>query len=94
MAAVSAKRSITHLFLPHSTYFICSAVPPDVALVIAQAASFRVLNSALLKISTSIGMILESITACIKTMQVSTLRMDMKINIQDRKMDQLAQVNK
>ena len=51
----------------HLTHFICSAVPPDVALVMAHAASFLVLNSALLRISTSIGIILLSITACIKS---------------------------
>ena len=43
---------------------ICSGVPPDVALVMAQAASLRVLNSALPKISIRTGKILASITAC------------------------------
>ena len=48
---------------PQTTYLICCAVPPDVALVIAHAASFLVLNSDLLRISTSIGTMLASITA-------------------------------
>ena len=43
-------------------YLICSGVPPDVALVTAHAASFLVLNSALLSISISIGIIFASIT--------------------------------
>ena len=43
-------------------HLICSGVPPDVALVTAQAASFLVLNSALLSISISIGIIFASIT--------------------------------
>jgi len=40
-------------------------LPPDVALVIAQAASFLVLNSALCKMSIRTGKILASITAWI-----------------------------
>lgn len=45
------------------TYLICSEVPPDVAFVIAQAASFLVRNSAFCKISISTGKILASMTA-------------------------------
>lgn len=44
------------------SYLICLLVPPEVAFVIAQAASFRVLNSALQRISTRAGMMFESIT--------------------------------
>lgn len=43
---------------------ICSGVPPDVALVIAQAASFLVLNSAFCRMSISTGKMLASITVC------------------------------
>lgn len=43
---------------------ICSGVPPDVALVMAQAASFLVLNSAFCRISISTGKMLASITVC------------------------------
>ena len=49
--------------LPH-THLICSGVPPLVALVMAQAASFLVLNSALDWISIKTGKMLASITAC------------------------------
>lgn len=45
-----------------TTYFICSAEPPDVALVIAQAASFLVRNSAVCKIFIRAGKILASMT--------------------------------
>lgn len=41
---------------------ICSGVPPDVALVIAQAASFLVLNSAFCRISIRTGKMLASMT--------------------------------
>ena len=44
-------------------YLICSAVPPEDAFVIAQAASFLVLNSALDWISIRTGNMLASITA-------------------------------
>ena len=54
------------MFWKNYCNLICCDVPPDVALVMAQAASFLVLNSALLRISTNIGMILASITACKK----------------------------
>lgn len=43
-------------------YRICSGEPPDVALVMAQAASLRVLNSALPRMSISTGKMLASIT--------------------------------
>lgn len=43
---------------------ICSGVPPDVALVIAQAASFLVLNSAFCRISIRTGKMLASMTVC------------------------------
>lgn len=43
---------------------ICSGVPPEVALVMAQAASFLVLNSAFCRISIRTGKILASITVC------------------------------
>lgn len=66
----SIKNKALNVLCNYLTHFICSAVPPDVALVMAQAASFLVLNSALLRISTSIGMILLSITACIKSTQI------------------------
>lgn len=46
------------------SYLICSGVPPDVALVIAQAASFLVRNSAFWRISIKTGKIFASITAC------------------------------
>lgn len=45
-------------------YLICACVPPLVALVIAQAASFLVLNSAFLKMSINVGKMLASMTAC------------------------------
>lgn len=45
-------------------YLICSGVPPDVALVMAHAASFLVRNSAFCKISMSTGKMLASITVC------------------------------
>lgn len=41
---------------------ICSGVPPDVAFVMAQAASFLVLNSAFCRISMRTGKMLASIT--------------------------------
>lgn len=44
-------------------YLICSGVPPDVALVMAQAASFLVRNSAFCRISISTGKMLASMTA-------------------------------
>lgn len=47
----------------HTRYFICSGVPPLVAFVTAHAASFFVLNSAILKIFIKIGNILASIIA-------------------------------
>ena len=47
----------------HKAYLICSAVPPDDAFVIAQAASFLVLNSALDWMSIRTGNMLASITA-------------------------------
>ena len=43
---------------------ICSGVPPEVALVMAQAASFLVLNSAFCRMSMSTGKMLASITVC------------------------------
>ena len=46
------------------THWICSGVPPDRALVMAHAASFRVLKSALASMSIRIGMIPASITNC------------------------------
>lgn len=49
----------------HTRYLICSAVPPLVAFVTAQAASLRVLNSAFCRISINTGKIPASITACI-----------------------------
>lgn len=45
-------------------HLICSGVPPEVALVIAHAASFLVRNSAFCRISISTGNMLASITAC------------------------------
>ena len=45
-------------------YLICSLVPPEVAFVIAHAASFRVLKSADANICTKQGIILLSIMAC------------------------------
>lgn len=44
------------------TYLICADVPPDVALVMAHAASFLVRNSAFWRISISTGKMLASIT--------------------------------
>lgn len=44
-------------------YLICSGVPPDVAFVIAHAASFLVRNSAFCKISISTGKMFASMTA-------------------------------
>lgn len=44
-------------------YLICSGVPPDVALVMAQAASFLVRNSAFWRISINTGKIFASMTA-------------------------------
>lgn len=41
---------------------ICSGVPPDVAFVMAHAASFLVLNSAFCRISMRTGKMLASIT--------------------------------
>ena len=43
---------------------ICSGVPPEVALVMAHAASFLVLNSAFCRMSISTGKMLASITVC------------------------------
>ena len=43
---------------------ICSGVPPEVALVMAQAASFLVRNSAFCRISISTGKMFASITVC------------------------------
>lgn len=48
---------------PLREYLICSGVPPDVALVMAQAASFLVRNSAFCRISISTGKMLASMTA-------------------------------
>lgn len=45
-------------------YFICSWVPPDVALEIAQAASFLMSNSADASSATRGGIMFASITAC------------------------------
>ena len=45
------------------TNLICSSEPPLVALLIAQAASFRVLNSLFCSMSTKCGIIPASITA-------------------------------
>ena len=45
-------------------YLICSGEPPDVAFVIAHAASFLVLKSARPRISINTGNMLASITAC------------------------------
>ena len=61
---ISGKQFLYLCFIT-KTNLICSAVPPDVALVMAHAASFLVLNSALLRISTNIGIILASITDCV-----------------------------
>lgn len=47
----------------HREYLICSGVPPDVAFVIAHAASFLVRNSAFCKISISTGKMFASMTA-------------------------------
>lgn len=44
-------------------YLICSGVPPDVALVMAHAASFLVRNSAFWRISINTGKIFASMTA-------------------------------
>lgn len=49
-------------------------MPPDVALVIAQAASFLVLNSALLKISIKTGKMFASITVCKEQREELSLR--------------------
>lgn len=49
--------------LGKESYLICSGVPPDVALVMAQAASFLVRNSAFWRISINTGKILASMTA-------------------------------
>ncbi len=46
-----------------TTYFICSCVPPDVALDIAHAASFLMSNSAVASKATRGGMMLASIIA-------------------------------
>lgn len=43
---------------------ICSGVPPEVALVMAQAASFLVLNSAFCRMSIRTGKMLASMTVC------------------------------
>lgn len=65
-AAYMAKRlendNALHVVDVTSTYLICSGDPPDVAFVMAQAASFRVLNSALPRISINTGKMLASIT--------------------------------
>lgn len=45
-----------------NTHLICSGVPPEVALVNAQAASFLVRNSAFCRISIRTGKMLASIT--------------------------------
>lgn len=45
-------------------YLICSGVPPEVAFVMAQAASFLVRNSAFCRISINTGKMFASITAC------------------------------
>lgn len=45
-----------------STYLICSADPPEVAFVMAQAASFLVRNSAVCNILMRAGKMLASIT--------------------------------
>lgn len=47
-----------------TVHLICSGVPPEVALVIAHAASFLVRNSAFCRISINTGNMLASITAC------------------------------
>lgn len=51
---------------------ICSGVPPDVALVMAQAASFLVLNSAFCRMSISTGKMFASITVCGGGWEIST----------------------
>ena len=62
---MSAKNSNVSAPTDDDHYLICSGRPPEVALVMAQAASFLVLNSALPKMSISVGMMLASITACL-----------------------------
>lgn len=47
----------------HQEHLICSGVPPDVAFVMAHAASFLVRNSAFCKISISTGKMFASMTA-------------------------------
>ena len=59
-AMIGALRVNTELRL---FYLICSGEPPEVAFVIAHAASFLVLKSARPKISISTGKIFASITA-------------------------------
>jgi len=59
---ISNKFEFFLLYL--STYLICSGDPPDVAFVMAQAASLRVLKSARPRMSINTGKILASITAC------------------------------
>ena len=57
---------------PLTTYLICCSLPPEVALVIAHAASFLVLYSALQSTSTNDGIIFASITAYRKKMLQET----------------------
>lgn len=62
--SITVRRSQRGLVQPSATkYLICSGVPPDVALVMAHAASFLVRNSAFWRISINIGKIFASITA-------------------------------
>lgn len=57
-------------------HLICSGVPPDVALVMAHAASFLVLNSAFCKISIRTGKMLASITVWRETENESIVMRD------------------
>lgn len=71
--------------ISYSTDLTCSGVPPDVVLAMAQAASFRVLNSALLITSIKVGMTLASITAWREKHPPSATTATRLINVEERK---------
>lgn len=77
MILVSFTVSVSHsgLMQPASTRArICSAVPPEVALLMAQAASFLMSNSAVASRLTRGATRLASITACICSCQETARR--------------------
>ena len=65
---------ILDMKLGNRVYLICSGEPPDVALVMAQAASFRVLNSAFPRMSMRTGKMLALITAWSNIQGILTYR--------------------